>query len=78
MSPFEVVAVIIALFFAVGIVVGIMLVAAMSRDGGSEGLNGGPPQQSGEFHPGPRDQPASGPPAEPDDRDDYHWWANGR
>lgn len=78
MSPFELVATITAIFFAVGIVVGIMLVAAMSRDSRPQGLNGGPPQRFGDFQPDPRDQPDTGPSAEPDDRDDQRWWANGR
>lgn len=78
MNPFEVVAAIVCVFFAVGIAVGVLLVAAMSGDGRPKGLNGGPPQQFGDVHPDPGDQPGGGPPAEPDDRDDYRWWANGR
>jgi hypothetical protein len=77
-SPFEVVAIIIVVFFAIGIVVGILLVAALPGGGGRMGFNGGPPQRFGESQPGPRDQPDTGPPAEPDDRDDLPWWANGR
>ena len=78
MNPFEIVAAVTCLFFAVGVAVGVLLVVAMSRDGRPRGLNGGRPQQFGELHPDPRDQPGSGPPAEPDDRDDYPWWARGR
>lgn len=78
MSPFEVVAIIIVVFFAIGIVVGILLVAALPRGGGRGGLDGSPPSQFGEFQPDPRGQPGTGPPAEPDDRDDQPWWANGR
>ena len=74
MSAFEVVAIIVGIFFAIGIAVGILLVAAVPWGGGRpKGMNDGSPWQLGGYQPDPRDQLDTGPPGEPDDRDDPDW-----
>ena len=80
MSAFEVVASIIGIFFTIGIVVGILLVAAIPWGGrGPKGMNDGSPGQLGGYQQDPRDLLDTGPPGEPDDRDDPDWkWRAGR
>lgn len=76
MSAFDVVALIIGIFFVVGIVVGFLMVMAIPAFGRIRAYG-----TRREFHPDARDQPDLGPPAEPaqspyeepDDRDDYPW-----
>ncbi len=85
MSAFDVVALIIGIFFVVGIVVGFLMVMAIPAL--SRASRGNPQLQ--QYHPNPRDQPDTGPPQagaqpepapgeEPDDRDDYPWWPSQR
>lgn len=82
-SAFDVVALIIGIFFVVGIVVGFLMVMAIPAFGRVR-ANGS--QQVRHFQPDPRDQPSPGPPTqpapspyeEPDDRDDYPWWPSQR
>jgi hypothetical protein len=82
-SAFDVVALIIGIFFVVGIAVGFLMVMAIPafgrvRANGRHEVPG--------FHPDPKDQPNLGPPSqpepspceEPDDRDDYPWWPSQR
>jgi hypothetical protein len=74
-SAFDAVALIVGVFFVVGIAVGFLMVMAIPAFGRMR-VHG----TRREFHPDPRDQPDLGPPAElapgqePDDRDDYPWW----
>jgi len=85
MSAFDVVALIIGIFFVVGIVVGFLMVMAIPALSRAPRGN----QQLHQFHPNPGDQPDTGPPQtgaqpelapreEPDDRDDYPWWPSQR
>ena len=86
MSAFAAIALIVGIFFTVGIVVGFLAVMAIPALGRVRSSGG---QPLTEFHPDSRDQPSPGPPAggaqagpaawgEPDDRDDYPWWPNQR
>jgi hypothetical protein len=79
-SAFEVVATITAVFFAVGIVVGFLIVMAIPgfrRIGGAGGQQVPPhshPDPWDQLGPGPPGEPVPAPRQEPDDRDDYPWW----
>lgn len=68
MSPVEVVAIIIGIFFSAGIIVGICLVTAIAR--GPRYVGAGDPPL-GPAPPGPA-------PPEPDDRDEWNWPPSGR
>jgi hypothetical protein len=80
-SAFDVVALIVGIFFVVGIAVGFLMVMAIPAFGRIRA-----PGSRQEFHPDPGDQPGLGPPGEPapapyeepDDRDDYPWWPSQR
>jgi hypothetical protein len=83
MSAFDVVALIIGIFFVVGIAVGFLVVISIPALG-RVWTNGR--QQVQGFRSDPKDQPNLGPPSqpepspgeEPDDRDDYPWWPSQR
>jgi hypothetical protein len=80
-SAFDVVALVIGIFFVGGIVVGFLAVMAIPAFGRIRTRG-----SSRQFRPDPRDQLNLGPPGqplpspgeEPDDRDDYPWWPNQR
>jgi hypothetical protein len=80
-SAFDVVALIIGIFFVVGIAVGFLMVMAIPALGQAWANRRRP---AGGFHPDPPGQLNLGPPAEsvpsqePDDRDDYPWWPSQR
>jgi hypothetical protein len=75
-NALEVTAAIVGVFFAVGIIVGVLLVMAISgagrpRPGGNQQLPSGSAGQTG------LSPPQSPAPQEPDDRD-YPWWPSAR
>jgi hypothetical protein len=78
-SAFDVVALIVGIFFVVGIAVGFLMVMAIPAFGRVRANEPRP-----EFHPDPKEQPDLGPPTEPapyqepDDRDGYPWWPSQR
>ena len=81
---FEVTAIIIGIFFTVGMVVGFLIVMAIPVFGRIRGDKGRQVQPY--LHSDPWDQLNLGPPGqstptpdqEPDDRDDYPWWPSQR
>jgi hypothetical protein len=82
-NAFDVVALIIGVFFVVGVVVGSLLVIAIPALTRIRSCGGG---QLRQFHPDPEDPPNLGPPGQPapsppeelDDRDDNPWWPSQR
>jgi hypothetical protein len=86
-NAFEVGAVIIGIFFAIGIVVGLLLVVSIPAIARITARGREQERQLRQFHPDPKDQTDPGPPdastqpippREPDDRDDYPWWPSQR
>lgn len=80
-SAFDAVALIVGIFFVVGIAVGFLAVISIPALGRARPSWRQPGDR---FDPGPRDPPDSGAPTEPlpyrepDDRDDYPWWPSQR
>jgi hypothetical protein len=78
-NALEVTAAVVGVFFAVGIIVGILLVMAVSGAGRPR-LGGGqqfPPGSADQHGLNPPESPAPAQPQEPDDRD-YPWWPSPR
>jgi hypothetical protein len=85
-NAFEIGAVIIGIFFAVGIGVGLLIMVSIPAIARITHRDSELERHLREYHPDPRDQPDPGPtpgtqplprvppPREPDDRDDYPWW----
>jgi hypothetical protein len=79
-SVLGVTAAIIGVFFAVGILVGVLIVIAIPRAGrarlgGSQRPGSGPADQPGLS---PPQWPAPTQPEDPDDREGYPWWPSPR